>query len=313
MATAQRNQYHRYGGPEVLRLEGFEPARPTGHQVLVRVKAAAANPMDWGIRQGRLKMATGRVFPRGLGHDLAGIVEAVGSDVTRLRVGDEVFGGAGLKESGAYAEYVVTGENWLVQKPAQVSWEEGAAIPVAGGTAYQALVTHGKLRAGQAVFVTGCLGGVGRAATQIAQMLGAKVGGSCRDTAAPDARALGIAPVVGFDFDARKLQGQFDLVLDTAGALSRRAARTLIKPGGRILDIQPNLTKFLRSALPGSFTVVVGKPVVADLEALARAAENGDLRMPIARTVPLRGAIAALTELELHGTPKGGKLVVTND
>ncbi len=144
-------------------------------------------------------------------------------------------------------------------------------------------------------------------------MLGATVGGSCRDTAAQEARALGIAPVVGFEFDAKQLQGQFDLVLDTAGALSPRQARTLIKPGGRILDIQPTMAKFVRSALPGSFTVVVGKPVVADLEALARAAENGDLRIPIARTVLLRDAIEALTELELQHTPKGGKLVVIND
>jgi NADPH:quinone reductase-like Zn-dependent oxidoreductase len=282
-------------------------------EVLVRVKAAAANPMDWKIRNGEMKIVTGRKFPRGLGHDFAGIVAAVGDGVSRLRVGDEVLGGASMKAAGAFAEMVVAEEKAVVKKPANLSWEEAAAIPIVGLTAFQAMVNKSKLQAGQAVFIHGCLGGVGRSAAQIAVAHGASVGGSCRGTARQEAHDLGIAPIVEFDFDATKLAGRFDVVLDTAGTLPIRAAQALLKPGGRIIDITPTPAKFVRSALPGPYRLLLAKATVADLEAVAQAAGKGILRLPIARTVPLGKAIAALTELERNRTPKGGKLVITTE
>ncbi|MBA6435505.1 NADP-dependent oxidoreductase [Streptomyces sp. GMR22] len=310
MTTAKRIQYHQYGGPEVLRLEDFEPAPPGPGEVLVRVRAAAANPMDWKIRSGAMKMLTGRRFPRGLGHDFAGVVEAVGDGVTRLGVGDEVLGGAPLKTAGAFAELVVVEAKGVVKKPAELSFEDAAAIPTVGITAFQALADLGKPQPGQAVFVHGCLGGVGRAAVQMASAHGASVGGSCRATATHDARDLGVAPIVEFDFDPTALSGRFDIVLDTAGTLPVKAAQTLLKPGGRIIDITPTPAKFARSALPGPFKVLIAQAVTEDLEEVARAAGQGTLRLPIARTVPLTQAIAALTELE-RGMTKGGKLVIT--
>jgi NADPH:quinone reductase-like Zn-dependent oxidoreductase len=313
MATMKRIQYHQYGGPEVMRFEDFQPTRPGPGEVLVRVKAAAANPMDWKIRNGEMRIMTGRKFPRGLGHDFSGVVAAVGDGVTRLGVGDEVLGGASLKAAGAFAEMVVAEEKAVVPKPANLSWEEAAAIPVVGLTAYQAMVNTSKVHAGQAVFIHGCLGGVGRAAAQIALAHGASVGGSCRDTAMHEARDLGIAPIMDFDFDATKLAGRFDVVFDTAGTLSNRAARSLLKPGGRIIDINPTPAKFVRSALPGPYRVLIGKAVVADLDAVAQAAGRGILRLLVARTVPLVEAIAALTELERNRTPKGGKLIITTE
>jgi NADPH:quinone reductase-like Zn-dependent oxidoreductase len=208
---------------------------------------------------------------------------------------------------------VVAEEKAVVVKPANLSWAEAAALPVVGLTAFQAMVNAGKVHAGQAVFIHGCLGGVGRAAAQIALAYGACVGGSCRDTAMQEARDLGVDPVVAFDFDAMKLAGRFDVVFDTPGTLPIKAAQALLKPGGRILDITPTPAKFVRSILPGPFQVLMGRPVVADLEAVAQAAEAGILRVPVARAVPLGEAIAALTELELSRTPKGGKLVITNE
>jgi NADPH:quinone reductase-like Zn-dependent oxidoreductase len=313
MTTAKRIQYHQYGGPEVMRCEDFEPAAPGPGEILVRVKAAAANPMDWKIRGGEMAVLTGRRFPRGLGHDFAGVVAAVGDGVSRLRVGDEVLGGASLKAAGAFAEVVVAEEKAVVKKPANVSWEEAAALPVVGLTAFQALVGKSKLRAGQSVFIHGCLGGVGRAAVQVALARGASVGGSCRDTAAQDARELGLDPIVEFDFDATKLAKRFDVVFDTAGTLPPKAARTLLRPGGRIVDITPTPAKFMRSALPGPYRVLFTKVTAEELEAVVQAAGGRTLRVPIARTVPLGKAIEALTELELNRTPKGGKLVITTD
>lgn len=307
----KRIQYHEYGGPEVMRLEDFEPARPGKGEVLVRVRAAAVNPMDAGIRRGRLKMVTGRKFPRALGHDFSGVVEAVGEGVTRVRVGDEVLGGASVKGAGAFAEMVVAEENGVAKKPTNISWEEAAALPTPAVTAYQALVKKGRLKAGQSVFVAAALGGVGRSAVQLALMMGASVSGSCRGTASQEARDLGVSPIVEFDFDPTKLAGRFDVVLDASGKLPLRSAKTLVKPGGHIVDIHPAPAKFARAALPGPYEVLVTSAVPADLEQVVRAAEKGALRMPIAATVPLGEAIPALTEFERRVGPKGGKLIIT--
>lgn len=311
MPIMKRIQYHQYGGPEVLRLEEFSPAAPGGGEVLVRVLAAAANPMDWKIRNGDTKLMTGRKFPRGLGHDFAGTVEGVGPGVTRFAVGDAVLGAVSLKASGAFAEMVVADENQIVNKPAELSYEQAATLPTVGVTALQALVDKGQLQAGQSVFINGCLGGVGRTAAQIALTRGASVSGSCRATASQEAVDLGIAPVVDFDFDFSTLTGKFDIVFDTAGTLPLKDARTLLKPGGRILDINGSPAKMARGALPGPFNVLIAKYTSKDLDEISAAAARGQLTVPIARTVPLAQAIDALTELETRHNPKGGKLVVT--
>lgn len=307
----KRIQYHRYGGPEVLRLENFEPPRPGRGEISVRVRAAAANAMDWKIRNGEMRLMTGRGFPRGLGNDFAGVVEAVGEGVTRLRAGDAVLGGTSIKGAGAFADMVIAEEKAVVRKPAELSYEQAAAIPIVGITAFQAVLGKGKLRTGQAVFVNGCLGGVGRTAVQIALNAGASVSGSCRSMVVEEARELGVAPVVGFGFDPAPLAGQFDLVLDTAGTLSAAATRTLLRAGGRAIDIVPSPLKFVRSVVPGPYRVMIAQPSTEDLAEVVGMVAQGRLRIPIARTVPLADAIPVLTELERHRTPKGGKLVIT--
>ncbi|MCO6000156.1 NADP-dependent oxidoreductase [Actinoallomurus rhizosphaericola] len=309
----KRIQYHQYGGPEVMRLEDFEPAPLGADEVLVRVRAAAANPMDFGIRAGRMKHVTGRRFPRAMGYDFAGVVEAVGDRVTRLHVGDEVLGGTPIKSAGAFADVVVAQEKGVVTKPANLSFEDAAAIPTVGITALQALITKGRLQPGQAVFVHSCLGGVGRSAVQIALAHQATVAGSCRDTARSEALDLGIDPVVDFGFDPTSLARRFDLVLDAGGkySLPVKAARTMLKPGGRIVSILPTPLNLARSVLPGPFHAMIARPVTKDIEEVARAAGQGTLRQPIARTVPLSQAIPALTELEQNGMAKRGKLIIT--
>jgi NADPH:quinone reductase-like Zn-dependent oxidoreductase len=129
-----------------------------------------------------------------------------------------VLGAASLRKAGAFAEMVTADQKQVVKMPAGLSFEEAATLPTVGVAALQALIDKGELTAGQSVFITGCLGGVGRTAVQIARMRGASVAGSCRDSATAEARALGVDPVVGFDFDPAPLKGRFDLILDTAGA-----------------------------------------------------------------------------------------------
>jgi NADPH:quinone reductase-like Zn-dependent oxidoreductase len=267
--------------------------------------------MDWKIRKGEMKLMTGRSFPRGLGHDFAGVVERVGEGVTRFRAGDDVFGTTSMRAAGAFAEAVVADVEQITKKPADVSFEQAAALPIVGITALQAITNKGKLKAGQSVFINGCLGGVGRIATQIALTRGIKVAGSCRASARDDAEALGVSPIVDFDFDAAKLKGQFDLVFDTAGTLSSSTARTLMKPGGQIIDINSTPAKMLRSALPGPYRMQITKTNVQDLETVSQAVAQGQIELRIARTIPFAAAIQALTELETRNSPQGGKLVIT--
>jgi NADPH:quinone reductase-like Zn-dependent oxidoreductase len=310
VSQRRRIQYHRYGGPEQMMLERFTPAEPREGQVLVEVRAAAANGLDWKIRRGEMKMLSGRGFPRGLGHDFSGVVEQVGQGVTRFRVGDEVFGVVGMKASGAFAEAVVADVDLVAGKPPELSFEQAAALPTAGVTALQAIENKGRLGPGQSVFINGCVGGVGRIAVQIARNRGIAVAGSCRADTRDDAEALGVSPVVDFDFDATQLTSRFDLVFDTAGTLSGAAGRALLKPGGDIIDINGSLTKMLRSVLPGPHRMQFTKPTSEDLETVAEAVARGQVELRIARTVALSEAIAALTELETRNTPRGGKLVI---
>ncbi|WP_428343285.1 NAD(P)-dependent alcohol dehydrogenase [Mycobacterium sp.] len=293
-----------------MHLEDVQPMSPGKGQVLVRVRAAAANPMDWKIRSGAMKFITGRRFPRGLGHDFAGTVVGVGTGVTRFEVGDDVLGAMSMKASGAFAEMVVAEENLIVIKPVRLSFEQAAALPTVGVTALQCVIDKGELHPGESVFVNGCLGGVGRAAAQIALMHGAYVAGSCRDTAMVDAKALGISPVVDFDFDPMRLKGQFDLVIDTAGTLSFRDARALLKPRGRIVDINATPAKMARSLFSRAFKPLFAKYSPEALETVSDAAAGGELAIPVAGAAPLTQAINALAHLERAHTPTGGKLVI---
>jgi NADPH:quinone reductase-like Zn-dependent oxidoreductase len=307
----KRIQYHRYGGPEEMRLEDFELDEPKAGQIVVRVEAASVNPVDWKIRSGVMRFMTGRRFPRAMGSDFAGVVEAVGPSVTRIKVGDEVLGTTPMKAGGAFADRLVANEELVVVKPAALSFEQAASLPIVGVTAWCGLVDKAQLQPGQSVFVHGCLGGVGRAVTQLAMSLGADVAGSCRGMARDQALALGLRRVVDFQqFTADTLQRQFDVVFDTVGTLSLRDGRTLLKPGGVALDISPSPGKLVGILLSRRHKMVVAKPSTQVLEKLAESAAMGHLRPAIGMTVPLARAIPALTELEKQGTPKG-KLVIT--
>ena len=309
----KRIQYQRYGGPEVLRLEEFAVATPGPGQIRVRVRAAAANPMDWKIRKGELKMITGRKFPRGLGHDFAGVVEAVGPNVTQLKIGDEVFGATGLKESGTFAEALVTEEKTVFLKPQSLSFEEAAALPIVSATAWTALIDTAKLEAGQRVFITACLGGVGRIAVQIAKMRGAEVAGSCSASRRDEALALGVREVVDYRaFDADTYRGRFDVVFDTHGALSLRQSGRMLKHGGVALHIVPTPLKMIWSMLSPRHRTIFGKVTPDSLVGIIEGVKQGKITPTIGRIVPLSEAIPAIIELEKTGLPSGKLVVIPN-
>lgn len=309
----KRVQHHSYGGPQVMRLEAFTLPAPGPGQIAVRVKAASINPFDWKARQGAAKMMTGRVFPRGMGTDFSGIIEAVGPGVTRFKPGDEVFGVAPMKQNGSFAEKLITEEKLAAVKPAALGFAQAACLPVVAVTAWRGLVDKARLKAGQRVFVSGCTGGVGQAAVQIARMMGASVAGSCSASALTQARALGVDPTVDYaNGKLSSLEKSVDVVFETSGRMSVGAARCLLRPGGVILDINPNPGKFLSALFGGPLKIVLSAVTSETLETIGKAAAEGKIKMTIGKTVPLDGAITLIADLE-QGQKIGGKGVILMD
>ncbi|WP_020174591.1 NADP-dependent oxidoreductase [Methyloferula stellata] len=306
----KRVQYLHYGASEELRLDEVTPPDVGQGQIRVQVRAAAANPMDWKIRRGEMQLLSGFRFPRGLGHDFAGVVEAVGPGVERLKEGDEVFGVTSIRQAGAFAEYVVADETNVGLKPPSISFEQAAASAIVSVTAWNALVEKARLSAGQSVLITGCLGGVGRAAVQIAHMRGANIVGSCSASGREEALALGVGEVVDYRaFDIASYQHRFDVIFDTAGALSLSQCGAMLKRRGMSLHIVPTFAKLIGCLLPSRHHLVFGNPTQQSLAGVAEALERGQLVPAIGRIVPLSGAISAVVELERTGFPKG-KLVI---
>ena len=225
----------RFGSPDVVELRDIEKPAPADDEVLVRVRAASVNPADWYEVTGRPyvgRTQMGLLKPKSnrLGVDYAGTVEAVGGNVTEFRPGDEVFGG----RSGAFAEYVCVREDRaIVPKPANLTFEEAAAVPVAALTALQGLRDKGQVQPGQKVLINGASGGVGTFAVQIAKALGAEVTGVCSTPNVDIARSLGADHVIDYTReDFTRSDERYDLMLDIAGSRSWSECRRVLDPAG---------------------------------------------------------------------------------
>lgn len=232
--------YHEYGPPEVLRLEETERMLPDDHQILVKVRAASVNPLDWHYMRGTpyiMRVAdAGLRKPKSpqLGVDVAGVIEAVGKNVTEFKVGDEVFGTA----PGAFAEYARANEKKVVLKPADLTFEQAASIPIAALTALQALRDKGRLQPRQKVLINGASGGVGTFAVQIAKAMGADVTGVCSTRNVELVRSLGADQVIDYtQADFAQSPEKYDLVLDNVGNRSLSDFRRVLKPKGIFVGV----------------------------------------------------------------------------
>jgi NADPH:quinone reductase-like Zn-dependent oxidoreductase len=307
----KRIQYHRYGGPEEMRLETYEIPAPRADEIVVRVKAASINPFDWKVRQGALKFMVRGQFPRAMGSDFSGVVESVGAGVTRFRAGDDVLGTTPLNTSGAFGEKLITKEKLAVKKPASLSYEDAASLPIVGVTAWLALVSKGHLRAGQRVFVNGAYGGVGQAAVYIAKALGALVAGRVGPGALPDARAIGADPVLDYTKDIpADLNKSFDIVFDCSGGLTPREGDALIKRGGVVIDINPTFSKLMRSLFSGHRKFVFASMGAENLQKIVDLAASGKLPISVGRKATLDQAIALISDLETGRRTKGKAVIV---
>jgi len=229
-----------YGGPDVLQLAAVEKPVPADNEVLVKVHAASVNPLDWHYMRGSpyiMRLGSGLGAPKSqrLGVDFAGTVESVGRNVSRFEPGDEVFGGAW----GAFGEYVSVPEDGsLVPKPAEISFEQAASVPIAATTALQALRDAGKIKAGHKVLINGASGGVGTFAVQIAKSFGAEVTGVCSTRNVELVKSLGADHVFDYTREDYTDSGRtWDLIIDNVGNNSPWANRRVMSADGILVMI----------------------------------------------------------------------------
>jgi NADPH:quinone reductase-like Zn-dependent oxidoreductase len=228
---------HAYGGPDVMKLEEVARPEPAVDEVLIRVVSASINPVDVAIRKGYLVKLVGN-FPLILGMDAAGVVEKVGSKVTKCKAGDPVFAFFTLKGEGGYAEFVTAKEDQLASKPSTVSFAQAAGVGAAGSTAWEALVDTANLRASQTVLIHGGSGGVGHLAIQIAKARGAKVFATASTAKQEFLRQMGAD--VAIDYTRTKFEDvakDVDVVLDTVGEDTLERSYGVVKKGGIIVSI----------------------------------------------------------------------------
>ena len=230
--------YTQYGSPDVLQLKEVEKPTPKGNEVLIKVYAASANPADWHLMRAEpflARLAGGLLKPKNtrLGADVAGRVEAVGSNGTQFQVGDEVFGELSLNALGSFAEYVCAPAALLALKPANLTFEQAAAVPLAAFTALQGLRDKGQIRPGQKVLINGASGGVGTFAVQIAKSFGTEVTGVCSTRNLELVRSLGADHVIDYTKTDFTRTGQhYDLIFDAVGNRSVADIRRALTPTG---------------------------------------------------------------------------------
>jgi NADPH:quinone reductase-like Zn-dependent oxidoreductase len=316
--------YTQYGSPDVLRVEEVEKPTPNDDQVLVRVFAASVNPAEAHLRNGAL-MA--RVLGRNglfklkyttmLGADFAGRVEAVGKNVTHFKPGDEVFG---RKSLDAFAEYVCVSEKPIALKPANISFEQAAAVPVAALTALQSLRDHGQIQAGQKVLINGAAGGIGTFTVQIAKAFGADVTGATRTQYVDLVRSLGADRVIDYTREDFTRNGhRYDVIIDNTGNQSVADYARALKPDGICVVVgYTSLFFLLQNLVLGGVVSKMGNKKIGmmiahitrdDLNALKAMIEAGKVTPIIDKCYPLCEVAEAYRYLETKGAR--GKIVVT--
>jgi NADPH:quinone reductase-like Zn-dependent oxidoreductase len=300
-----------FGGPEVLQLVDVDRQEPGPTEVLVRVRAAGVNPVDWKCRAAPGFLGAP---PFTLGWDVSGVVEAVAVGVNRFAPGDEVFGMPRFpREAGAYAEYVTAPSRQLARKPARLSHVEAAGLPLAGLTAWQILVETADVRPGQRVLVTAAGGGVGHLAVQVAKARGAYVIGTARRVKHQFLRELGADEVIDYTAtDVAGATGDLDLVVDLLGGQSSVRAVPTLRPGGLLVPVTGGGDPAIHTAAAAHGVRVARflvEPDHAGLEALAALVDARQLRVEIDSVLPLADASKA-HELGEAGRTRG-KIVLT--
>jgi NADPH:quinone reductase-like Zn-dependent oxidoreductase len=317
--------YSRYGSPDVLRCEEIEKPIPGDDQILLKIRAASVNPLDWHFMRGTpylIRMMTGLSKPKTarLGVDVAGLVEAVGRNITQFKPGDEVFGGC----RGAFAEYVCTSESAVVMKPDNLTFEQAASVPVAAFTALQGLRNKGHIQPGQKVLINGAAGGVGTFAVQIARWFGAEVTGVCSTGNVGIVRSIGADRVIDYTHEDFTKGGHlYDIVFDTVGNHSLSECLRILNPRGTLVMVggtdarwiaplvRPVKAMVLSRFVSQKLVMFLAKPNKEDLTLVRDLMAAGKVTPVIDRCYGLSEVPEAIRYLE-EGHARG-KVVITGE
>src|SRR5262245_52565708 len=284
---------HEYGGPEVLKYEDVLLPEPQADQILVHVVAAGVNPVDGMIRSGMFANEK-RAFPIILGGDIAGVVERVGSKVTKFKAGDPVFAYVSLNNSGGYAQYALVTQREAAPKPKSLTYVEASAVPIVAMTAWQALIDSANLSAGQTVLIHGGSGGVGSFAIQIAKAHGAKVIATASTANQDFLKELGADTAV--DYTKQKFEDvakDVDVVLDSIGKDTLARSYGVVKKGGFVVSLvaRPKQAELDKHGIRGAALSV--EPNSDELAEIGRLIDQKKIRVIVSQTFPLSEAIKA--------------------
>lgn len=298
---------HEYGGPEVLKYEDAPRPEPKENEVLVRVIACGVNPADPLVVSGRMAKEFGTHLPLIPGYDVAGVVEKTGAKVTKLKVGDGVYGYALF--GGGWAEYTVLAENEAAIKPKSTTYVEAAAVPLAALTAWQALIDNAKLSAGQTALIHGGSGGVGSFAIQIAKARGARVIATASTANQDLLKQLGAD--VTIDYTKTKFEEvakEVDVVLDPVGRDTLARSYAVVKKGGIIVTLvaRPDQAELDKYGIRGA--PVWSKPDANELAEITKLIDEKKIKPVVTQVIPLREAVKANQQAATHHTR--GKIVL---
>jgi NADPH:quinone reductase-like Zn-dependent oxidoreductase len=308
--------YNRFGDEQVLEVQEQPTPSIAKNQLLIQVKATSINPLDWKIYRGEMKLLSGSKLPKGVGIDFAGVVAQVGPGATRFRVGDAVFGLLDVFKGGALADYVVVTEAAIALKPATISFDQAASLPVAGLAALQIVDQLASIGRGHEVLVNGATGGVGMFAIQLAKKRGARVTAVVDPAGVLRATQLGVDVVLDYTKqDIRQLTQQFDVIIDLSDKLTFKAAKKLLKPKSTFVNTLPSPQSLVLSFLHNLFSsrkrkILILKPTAAGLSTLASLAQDG-LQIPVEQVYDLTNVRQAYQETS-QGKVKGKAVVVFN-
>lgn len=295
---------HAYGGIDVLKYEDAPMPTVAANDVLIRVVASSVNPVDWKLREGHLKEMISYDFPLILGWDVSGVVEGVGASVTRFKVGDAVYSRPDIKRNGTYADYVAVAEHEVAFKPKTISHTVAASLPLAGITAWQALIATADISANQRVLIHAGSGGVGSLAVQIAKSRGAYVIATTSKANIALVKSLGADEVIDYHAQSfEKVVANMDAVFDTIGGPVQEASWSVLKPGGILVSITSPPSNDRAKALGVRAAFVFIEPDAAVLTQLGELVDSGLVR-------PIVGAEFALKDIaKAHAFSETGRAV----
>jgi len=304
MTTMKAVTVARFGGPEALEIHDIQRPLPGADEVLIRVRAASVNPVDYKIRAGHYPPVGPDNLPKVLGRDLSGVVEAAGTDVTELCAGDRVFAMLG-PGSGSYSQFVAVKSELCVPMPAALDYTQAAAVPLAGITAWQGLFDEGRLEPGQRVLIHGGAGGVGHLAIQFAKSCGAHVSTTVSGKDREFVRSLGADQAIDYRHERfEDLVSSVDLVLDLIAGETQERSWTVLKDGGTLVSTLAKPSQSQAQEHHARATNYVAHPDATELRAIANLINAGKVRPVVTSIYPLEEVGPAQQELEA-GHPRG--------